>query len=117
MLHVGAFELVIAGNGLVNHGHIQHDAPVIDLLVKVVIGPFGLSYREFGELVLYGHFGFHILEVVGFEGFPLLWGIGRIMAKCTAVFGFGRSAEVADEVFALFQLLLLQTKNSAHTLQ
>ena len=47
LLHVGALELIIAGNGLSHHRHVQHDSTVVDLLVKVVITPFGLSYWEF----------------------------------------------------------------------
>ena len=52
------------------------------------------------------HFGFHIPEVIGFEGFPLLGSVGRIMATGTAVLGFCRGTEIADKVFAFFQLLL-----------
>ena len=118
--HLGGQLFTGAGvhaDGLTNQLHVYSDTPIVDLLVEMILVPDGLRHREPGQLLLDGHLRFHIPEVVGFEPFPFLRGVLRVMAIGDAVPVLGWCAEVADEVFALFQLLLLQAEDSAHTLQ
>ena len=71
------------------------------------------------SLFLYLHFRLHIPEVICLEPFPFL----RVMLRQVphpASVCFGRSAgdtEIADQVFALRQLLLLQPQHYAHAFQ
>ena len=67
LLHVRPLEAFITANRLGDEGTVEHDAPVIDLLVEGVVTPLGFRDRELGELLLNGHFRFHIPKVVGFE--------------------------------------------------
>ena len=110
-------ELLVTANGLLHKGAVEHDAPVIDPLVKLVIDPLALTDREFGQSLLDGHLGFYIPEVVGFEPRPFFRGILRAAAELPTVPALGRGTEVADEVLALLQLLFLQAEDSSHTLQ
>ena len=74
-------EALIAANCLGDESAVEHNASVIDLLVKGVIDPFGLGDQELGELLLDGHFRFHISKVVGFEQRPFLRRICRKMSN------------------------------------
>ena len=109
----------IHGDGLPDQFHIHADSPVIDLLVEMVFFPDGIRYRKIGEPFLYLHFRLHIPEVICLEPFPFL----RVMLRQVphpASVCFGRSAgdtEIADQVFALRQLLLLQPQHYAHAFQ
>ena len=110
-------EAFITANCLGDKSAVEHDAPVIDLLIEGVVAPLGFRDRELGELLLNGHFRFHISKVVGFEQRPFLWHICRIMSNKRAVSCFCRSAEIPDEVFAFFEFLLFQTQHGTDTFQ
>ena len=107
----------IAANRLGDEGAVEHDAPVVDLLVKGVVAPLGFRDWKLGELLLNGHFRFHIPEVVGFEKRPFLRRICRIMSNKRTVSCFCRSAEITDEVFAFFEFLLFQTQHGTDAFQ
>ena len=96
---------------------VEHDTPVIDPLVEPVVDPFGFRHRKPGQLLLDGYLSFYVPEVVGFEPLPFLRGILRVVAVWIAVPVLGLGAKIADEVFALLQLLLFQTEDGSHTLQ
>ena len=110
-------ETLIAANRLGDEGTVEHDAPVVDLLVEGVIAPLRLRDRELGELLLNGHFRFHIPKVVGFEKRPFLQRICRIMSNGRTVFCFCRSAEIPNEVFAFFELLLFEAQHGTDAFQ
>ena len=110
-------ETLITADRLGDEGAVEHDAPVIDLLVKRVVAPLRFRDRELGELLLDGHFRFHIPEVVGFEQRPLVRCVCRIVPDKAAVPCLGRSAEVPDEIFAFFELLLFQPQHSTDAFQ
>ena len=110
-------EAFITANRLGDEGAVEHDAPVIDLLVEGVVTPLRLRDWELGELLLNGHFRFHISKVVGFEQRPFLQRICRIMSNGRTVSCFCRSAEIPDEVFAFFELLLFQTQHGTDAFQ
>ena len=74
-------EALVAANRLGDEGAVEHDAPVVDLLIEGVVAPLGFRDRELGELLLNGHFRFHISKVVGFEQRPFLRRICRIMSN------------------------------------
>ena len=110
-------EALVAADCLGDKSTVKHDTPVVDLLVKGVIAPLGFRDGELGELLLDGHFRFHIPEVIGFEQRPFFRRVCRIVPDKTAVPCLGRGAEVPDEVFAFFELLLFQTQHSTDTFQ
>ena len=117
MLHVRSLETLVAADRLGDESAVEHNASVVDLLVEGVIAPLGLCDRELGELLLNGHLRFHIPEVIGFEQRPFLRGICRIMSNKRTVPRFCRGAEIPDEVFAFFELLLFETQHSTNALQ
>ena len=110
-------EALVASYRLGDEGTVEHDAPVIDLLVEGVIAPLGFRDRELGELLLDGHFRFHIPEVVGFEQRPFLRCICRMVSNERTVSCFCRSAEIPNEVFTFFEFLLFETQHSTDALQ
>ena len=87
------------------------------MLVEGVIAPLGLRDRELREFLLDGHFRFYIPEVIGFEQRPFLRGVRRIVSNERTVSCFCRSAEIPDEVFAFFELLLFQAQHGTDSLQ
>ena len=117
LLHVRPLEAFIAADCLGDEGSVEHDALVVDLLVEGVVAPLGLGDRKLGELLLNGHFRFHISKVVGFEQRPFLRRICRIMSNERTVLGFCRSAEIPDKVFAFFELLLFETQHGTDAFQ
>ena len=114
---MSALELLIAADSLSYQGAVQQDAPVVDALVEMVVVPLFRGNREPGQLLLNGHLRLHIPEVVGFEGRPLLRRICGKAAEGGAIPGLCRRAEIAHQVFALLELLLLQPQHGAHPLQ
>ena len=117
LLHVRPLETLVAANCLGDKSAVKHNAPVVYLLVEGVVAPLRLRDRELGELLLNGHFRFHIPKVVGFEKRPFLQRICRIMSNGRTVSCFCRSAEIPDEVFAFFELLLFQTQHGTDAFQ
>ena len=117
LLHVCPLETLIAADRLGDEGAVEHDAPVVDLLVEGVVTPLRLHDRELGERLLNGHFRFHIPKVVGFEKRPFLRRICRIMSNKRAVSCFCWGAEIPNEVFAFFELLLFQTQHGTDAFQ
>ena len=74
--------------------------------------PHKVWNREETQLILDCKFDFNITDIVGFECFPLVRGIGRIVS-CTATICFGCLAgntKITNKVFAFFHLLVLQFK-------
>ena len=110
-------EAFIAANCLGDKSAVKHNAPVVDLLVKGVVAPLGFRDRELGKLLLNGHFRFHISKVVGFEQRPFLRRVCRIMSNERTVPCFCRSAEIPNEVFAFFELLLFQPQHGTDAFQ
>ena len=110
-------EAFITANCLGDKSAVKHNAPVIDLLIEGVVAPLGFRDRELGELLLNGHFRFHISKVVGFEQRPFLRRICRIMSNKRAVSCFCRGAEIPNEVFAFFEFLLFEGQHSTDTFQ
>ena len=111
------FETLVATDRLGDEGAVKHNTPVVDLLIESVIAPLGLGDRKLGELLLNGHFRFHIPEVIGFEKRPFLRRICRIMSNERTVPRFCRSAEIPNEVFAFFELLLFEAQHSTDAFQ
>ena len=110
-------EALVASYRLGDEGAVKHNATVVDLLVEGVIAPLRLGDRALGELLLNGHFRFHIPKVVGFEKRPFLQRICRIMSNGRTVSCFCRSAEIPDEVFAFFEFLLFETQHGTDAFQ
>ena len=100
------------------HG-IDHDAPVVDLLIQAVQFLFlrgdGIALQPCPYLPL----SLHVADAVFLEALPLLRGVFRQVARALAV-GLGGLAgqrEVAHEVAALFELFPLDAQHLAHALQ
>ena len=110
-------ELLITADCLGDKSAVKHNAQVVYLLIEGVVAPLGLCDRELGELLLNGHFRFHISKVVGFEQRPFLRRICRIMSNGRAASCFCRSAEITDKVFAFFELLLFETQHGTDAFQ
>ena len=110
-------ETLIAADRLGDKRAVEHDTPVVDLLVKGVVAPLGFRDWKLGELLLNGHFRFYIPEVVGFEQRPFLRRICRIMSNKRAVSCFCRGAEIPNEVFAFFEFLLFETQHGTDAFQ
>ena len=83
----------------------------------MVVVPLFRRNRKAGQLLLNGHFRLHIPEVIGFEGGPLLRGVCGKPAEGGAIPGLSRRTEIAHQVFAFLELLLLQTQHGAHPFQ
>ena len=113
-----SFEILLFGysaDGVFHQGHIDQDAPVIDLLVDAVLIPHFFRHGVVGQPALDLHFRFHVAPVVNDELLPAVGGVLRKVSGALPV-GLGRSAgtaEVADQVAARFQLLLLQPQHRA----
>ena len=110
-------EALVASYRLGDEGAVRHNATVVDLLVEGVIAPLRLGDRALGELLLNGHFRFHIPEVVGFEQRPFLRSVCRIVSNKRTVSCFCWGAEIPNEVFAFLEFLLFQTQHSADAFQ
>ena len=110
---------VIHCNRLPHQLHIHADAPVIDLLILPVFLPHEIRHREFGEPLLNLHLRLHIPKVIRLEPFPFLCVMLRQVSRPAAVYfrGLTGNAEIPDQVFALGQLLLFQSKRRTHALQ
>ena len=109
----------VDSNSLLHKRHIQSDATVIDLLIKMVFIPNEIRNRETGQLPLDAHLGFHITQVICLELLPLFHIVLRMISGSAAI-GLGRGAgntEVFDEIFSLVQFLLLQSQNCTHPFQ
>ena len=76
---------------------VHADAPVVDLLVEMVLRPHLLGHGVFSQPFLNGHLGFHVAQVIGPEGRPLLRG-GRGHAPRSIL---ARHTEIPDELLAL----------------
>ena len=96
-------------DGVSNERHIQSHAAVVDFLVVGVLAPNAVRHRELTEFLLNGQFRFNITEVVCLECFPFIGSVfGQIPCSMSiGGSGFAGRAEIADEVFALGQFLLL----------
>ena len=97
-------------NSLFDKGHIEGNAVVVDALVDMVFIPNRVGYGKVNEALLYLHFGFNVPGVVGFEAFPLVWGIGWEVA-CTTTIAFRRltrNAEILYKVFTFGELLFVE---------
>ena len=110
-------EAFITANCLGDKSAVKHNAPVVYLLIEGVVAPLGFRDWELGELLLDGHFRFYIPEVVGFEQRPFLRRICRIMSNKRTVSCFCWSAEITDEVFAFFELLLFEAQHGTDAFQ
>ena len=117
LFQMGALEPLVTTDGLGHQGAVQQNAPVVDALVEMVVLPLLLGDRETGQSLLDGHLRLYIPEVVGFEGGPLLRRVCRKAAKGGAIPGLRRCAEIAHQVFALLEFLLLQAQHGAGPLQ
>jgi len=75
--------------------------------------------RVFRQSLLYRHFYFHIAFIVGFEERPLLRIMLRKISGASAITlgRFAWSTEVTDQVFAFFQLLILQLQDGSDAFQ
>ena len=107
--------LFIHVDGVFHQSHVDQDAPVVDLLVDAVLVPHFVRHGIVGQPALDLHFRFHVAPVVHDELLPPVGGVrGKIPGALPV--GLGRSAgtaEVADQVSARFQLLLLQPQHRA----
>ena len=79
----------------------------------MVLCPHLLGHRVLSQAILNGHLGFHVAQVIGPEGRPLLRG-GRGHAPCSVL---ARHTEIPDELLALGELLLVQPQRRAHILE
>ena len=106
----GGFGPFIKGDGVFHHIHIQGDTSVVDLLIEMIFIPDEVRDRVFRQALLYRHLDFHIALIVFLKEFPFLRIMLRKIPGATAVClgWFTGSTEVADQIFALFQLLILK---------
>ena len=92
---------------------VHADAPVVDLLVEMVLRPHLLGHGVFSQPFLNGHLGFHVAQVIGPEGRPLLRGGRGHAPRCI----LARHTEIPDEFPAFGELLLVQPQRRAHILE
>lgn len=102
-----------------NKHRVYSNAAIIDLLIQVILLPYGFRNRKTHKLLLYLHFCFHIPLIVLLKQFPFVTGMLRAVSRAIAIrsLWLTRLAEVADQFLTLFQLLLFQTQNAAYALQ
>ena len=79
----------------------------------MVLCPHFLGHRVLSQAILNGHLGFHVAQVIGPEGRPLLRG-GRGHATRSIL---ARHTEIPDEFPAFGELLLVQPQRRAHILE
>ena len=98
---------------------VDVDAPVVDLLILMVLLPYVLRHGIPAQALLNAHFRFHVPQVIRFEKRPFLRRVLRQITGTTAVcFGGGTGlAEIADQLLAFAQLLLIQRQRRAHAHQ
>ena len=106
-------------NGLPHQLHVQHDAPVVDLLVDAVFVPHTVQHGILRQSHLDGRLGLHVADVVLFERQPPVRGVRRKIAGTLTVGLCGRAglAEIPDQFLALGQLLLFQPQHRACAFQ
>ena len=106
-------------NGAIHQLPVDGDAPVVDLLILMVLLPYVLRHGIPAQALLNAHLRFHVPQVICFEKRPFFRRILRQVTGTTAVC-FGSStglAEVADQLLAFAQLLLIQRQRRAHAHQ
>ena len=106
-------------DGIFHDSSITEDASVIDRLINVVFIPYRVRNRIVPEAVLDLHLDLDIALVVFLEKSPFVRSISRKVSGPAAIYFCrltGRE-EVANEIFAFLQLLLLKSKNCADHLK
>ena len=106
-------------NGAFHQLPVDGDAPVVDCLILMVLLPHVLRHGIPAQALLNAHLRFHVPQVIGFEKRPFLRRVLRQIAGTTTV-GFSGSTgltEIADQLLAFAQLLLIQRQRRAHTHQ
>ena len=117
VLHFGD-ELILGApvhlNGCAGQSKVDFHAAVVNLLVNGVFVPENIRHRVIFEPLFDGKFHLDIALVVGLEGFPLVRCIrGKMSFSGLPV----RHAEIADEVFTFFHLLILKAEYCTDTFQ
>ena len=106
-------------NGAFHQLPVDDDTPVVDLLILMILFPYVLLHGIPAQALLNAHLRFHVPQVICFEQRPLFRRVLRQVAGATAVC-FGGStglAEIADQLLAFAQLLLIQRQRRAHAHQ
>ena len=98
---------------------VDGDAPVVDLLILMVLLPHVLRHGIPAQALLNAHLRFHVPQVICFEKCPFFRRVLRQITGTTAVcFGGGTGlTEIADQLLAFAQLLLIQRQRRANAHQ
>ena len=101
---------------MVNKIGIEGYAVVVDALVKMIIVPLGIRYRERTKPCLDLHFGFYISFVIFLELRPFIVGVVRMITPSSAVDSgrLTRFAKITYKVFADSKFLLFKTENGSY---
>ena len=113
------FGELVDPQSLLYHFPVDHDAPVIDLLVEMILVPYKVRDRVVLQALLYLQFYLHVPLIIFLKQRPFF---RRMFGKVpgSAAVALGRSAgaaEVSDQVLPFFEFLLVEAEDGADLLK